>query len=42
MPYGDDTAHTIMTYLGRAAATEFERYDVEHQIGRDIDAIYPP
>jgi hypothetical protein len=40
MPWGDETAHTTMTYLGVAAATEFERYYVEHQVDRDIDAIY--
>jgi hypothetical protein len=40
MPWGDETAHTVLTYLGRAAANEFERYFVEQQVERDIDAIY--
>jgi hypothetical protein len=40
MPWGDETAHTTLTYLGVAAAREFEHYHVEQQVERDIDAIY--
>jgi hypothetical protein len=40
MPWGDETAHTTMTYLGLAEGEAFERYSVEHQVDVEVDAIY--
>ncbi|MDQ3916386.1 MAG: hypothetical protein M3285_13450 [Actinomycetota bacterium] len=40
MPWGDHQAHTTLTFQGSADAEEFERYRIEHQLDRDIDAIW--
>ncbi len=40
MPWGNHQAHTTLTFQGSADADEFERYHIEHQIDRDIDAIW--
>jgi len=40
MPWGQEEAHTTLTYLGLAEAREFERYAVEHQVDRQGELIY--
>lgn len=40
LPWGDATAATSLTYLGPADDAQFERYEVLHQVERDIDAFY--
>jgi hypothetical protein len=40
LPWGDTTAETSLTYLGRADDQDFERYEVLHQVERDVDAFY--
>lgn len=40
MPWGDESAHTTLTYLGLAEGEQFERFSIEHQVDAEIDAIY--
>lgn len=40
LPWGDATAETSLTFLGPADDPAFERYEVLHQVERDIDAFY--
>lgn len=40
LPWGDPTAESSATYLGLAENPSFERYEVLHQIERDVDAYY--
>ncbi len=40
LPWGDPSAETSLTYLGLADDQQFERYDVLHQVERDVDAFY--
>jgi hypothetical protein len=38
LPWGDPTAESSVTYLGLADNPAFERYEVLHQVERDVDA----
>lgn len=40
LPWGDPTAESSATFLGLADNPAFERYEVLHQIERDVDAFY--
>src|SRR4051794_38632795 len=38
--WGQSSASSSLTYLGMAANHDFERYEVLHQVDRDIDAYW--
>lgn len=40
LPWGDPTAETSLTFQGLADDPQFERYEVLHQVERDVDAFY--
>lgn len=40
LPWGDATAETSLTFRGPADDPDFERYEVLHQVERDVDAFY--
>jgi len=40
LPWGDTTAETSLTFLGPADDPSFERYEVLHQVEREVDAFY--
>ena len=40
LPWGDASAVTSLTFLGPADDASFERYEVLHQVERDVDAFY--
>src|SRR5688572_19023832 len=39
LPHGDEEASTEVQYLGSSEGGRFERYAVEHQIERKVEAI---